>query len=89
MLYLLNFIKTFYLFVLQATEALFVFGFGGYFVWCAGGFALAYIIWGMASIVVGFLIWNKPPAKIFMGDTGSTLLGFLVVLFPDFEHKVS
>jgi len=66
---------------IAATEALFVFGFGGYFVWCAGGFALAYIIWGMASIVVGFLIWNKPPAKIFMGDVGSTVLGFLVVLF--------
>ena len=25
----------------------------------------------------GFLIWNFPPAKIFMGDVGSTSLGFL------------
>ena len=25
----------------------------------------------------GFLIYNRPPAKIFMGDVGSTLLGFL------------
>ncbi|MEI8054799.1 MAG: glycosyltransferase family 4 protein [bacterium] len=66
---------------IAAIEALFVFGFGGYFIWCAGGFALAYVIWGIASIVAGFLMWNKPPAKIFMGDVGSTLLGFLVVLF--------
>ncbi len=24
----------------------------------------------------GFLLWNRPPAKIFMGDIGSTFLGF-------------
>lgn len=66
---------------IAAIEALFVFGVGGYFVWRAGGVDLAYIIWGMVSMVVGFLIWNKPPAKIFMGDVGSTVLGFLVVLF--------
>lgn len=66
---------------IAAIEALFVFGFGGYFIWSAGGFELAIIIWAMAAIVTGFLLWNKPPAKIFMGDVGSTLLGFLVVLF--------
>lgn len=66
---------------IAAVEALFVFGFGGYFVWQAGGFGLACIIWSMAAIVAGFLLWNKPPAKIFMGDAGSTLLGFLVVMF--------
>ncbi len=32
---------------------------------------------GMAS-VLGFLIMNFPPAKIFMGDTGSMFLGFLI-----------
>ena len=25
---------------------------------------------------LGFLYWNRPPARIFMGDTGSTFLGF-------------
>lgn len=29
----------------------------------------------------GFLIWNWPKAKIFMGDVGSTLLGFIVAVF--------
>jgi Fuc2NAc and GlcNAc transferase len=30
--------------------------------------------------VGGFLIWNWPNAKIFMGDVGSTLLGFIVAM---------
>ena len=66
---------------IAAIEALFVFGVGGCFIWYAGGYGLATIIWGIVAIVLGFLWWNKPPAKIFMGDVGSALLGFLVVLF--------
>lgn len=31
----------------------------------------------LAASVMGFLIWNWPPAKIFMGDVGSTFLGFV------------
>jgi len=31
----------------------------------------------IASPVVGFLVWNMPPARIFMGDVGSTFLGFI------------
>mgnify|MGYP006289827695 CR=1 FL=1 len=32
--------------------------------------------WLLASAaVLGFLYWNRPPAKIFMGDIGSTVLG--------------
>lgn len=72
---------------IAAIEALFVFGVGGYFVWCAGGNDLALMIWAMAAIVLGFLLWNKPPAKIFMGDVGSTVLGFLVALFAIMGEK--
>jgi len=32
----------------------------------------------IAAAAVGFLIFNFPPARIFMGDTGSSTLGFLV-----------
>jgi len=32
----------------------------------------------MAGAVLGFLPYNIPPASIFMGDAGSTLLGFFV-----------
>ena len=31
----------------------------------------------VASASVGFLLFNFPPAKIFMGDVGSSLLGYL------------
>jgi UDP-GlcNAc:undecaprenyl-phosphate GlcNAc-1-phosphate transferase len=30
----------------------------------------------LAGAVAGFLVFNKPPARIFMGDAGSTFLGF-------------
>lgn len=30
------------------------------------------------AAIVGFLVWNWPPAKIFMGDCGSAFLGFLL-----------
>lgn len=32
----------------------------------------------VATAVVGFLLLNWPPAKIFMGDVGSTWLGFVI-----------
>ncbi len=31
----------------------------------------------LAAAVLGFLIWNWPPAKVFMGDVGSGFLGFV------------
>ena len=31
----------------------------------------------VSAAAAGFLLWNWPPARIFMGDTGSCLLGFL------------
>jgi UDP-N-acetylmuramyl pentapeptide phosphotransferase/UDP-N-acetylglucosamine-1-phosphate transferase len=34
----------------------------------------------MTFSVLGFLIWNWPKAKIFIGDVGSTLLGFIVAI---------
>ncbi|RUQ37409.1 MAG: glycosyltransferase family 4 protein [Candidatus Competibacteraceae bacterium] len=39
------------------------------------GFAAFCLIVAAAS--AGFLVWNFPPARIFLGDTGSTTLGFL------------
>jgi len=33
---------------------------------------------GMAAACGGFLIWNFAPAKLHMGDSGSTLLGFAI-----------
>jgi UDP-GlcNAc:undecaprenyl-phosphate GlcNAc-1-phosphate transferase len=39
------------------------------------GFAVA---WSLVGACVGFLFFNFPPAKIFMGDSGSTVLGFSI-----------
>lgn len=35
----------------------------------------------LASSVAGFLVWNWHKAKIFMGDVGSTLLGYSIAIF--------
>lgn len=40
-----------------------------------GGLALVF-----AGTLLGFLVFNFPPAKIFMGDAGSLVVGFLVAL---------
>ncbi len=65
---------------------------------CGGFFALAvtsdqYLVATLAAVLgggcLGFLFYNYPPAKIFMGDAGSHLLGLLLavmgilVKFPD------
>jgi UDP-GlcNAc:undecaprenyl-phosphate/decaprenyl-phosphate GlcNAc-1-phosphate transferase len=52
------------------------------------GYALLYSIraasvgaavsWSLLGACLGFLLFNFPPAKIFMGDSGSTVLGFLL-----------
>lgn len=35
---------------------------------------------GLAACVAGFLVWNWPPAKIFMGDAGSGFLGLAIAI---------
>lgn len=49
---------------------------GAAFLYWIGGYAE--LVWGpllLASAVLGFLYWNFPPARIFMGDAGSGFLG--------------
>jgi Fuc2NAc and GlcNAc transferase len=38
-----------------------------------------WMLLGVAAATFGFLLLNWPPAKIFMGDAGSTYLGFMLV----------
>lgn len=41
----------------------------------------------LALAVLGFLVWNYPPAKIFMGDAGSGFIGLLLgLLLMDAAH---
>lgn len=43
----------------------------------------------LAAAIVGFLAFNKPPAKIFMGDGGSQFLGFMIAILPLYEKTTS
>jgi Fuc2NAc and GlcNAc transferase len=57
---------------------------------CAVGAALYFLVapgsgrWRepavLAGAAAGFLVWNWPPARIFMGDVGSGYIGFLVAV---------
>lgn len=63
---------------LAAIEGLFIFGVGGWWLYASGGDNLAIIMWLLSAALLGFLCWNWAPAKVFMGDVGSTFLGFLI-----------
>jgi UDP-GlcNAc:undecaprenyl-phosphate GlcNAc-1-phosphate transferase len=39
---------------------------------------VAFLLLLLAGSLCGFLVWNRPPAAIFMGDCGSNLIGFLL-----------
>jgi len=51
-----------------------------YFFWHAGNLSLLGMSLALAGSVLGFLIFNFPPASIFMGDSGSLFLGFTLAL---------
>lgn len=53
------------------------FGFLGFIAWGAGNSFVALLSLLTVGAAAGFLLHNWPPAKIFMGDVGSILLGFL------------
>lgn len=42
-----------------------------------GGSEIAVVCWIIAAAGAGFLVWNWPPARIFLGDSGSSTLGTL------------
>lgn len=50
--------------------------FGAYFFY-AGQLTYAVMAFALAGSTIGFLLYNFSPAKIFMGDTGSLLLGLI------------
>ena len=44
----------------------------------SGDVELARLVLVMVGAIAGFLVWNLPPARVYMGDAGSLPLGFLV-----------
>jgi Fuc2NAc and GlcNAc transferase len=46
--------------------------------WLSGEWVLMIVPLILTAAVAGFLCWNLPPARIFMGDAGSGFLGFIL-----------
>jgi Fuc2NAc and GlcNAc transferase len=44
--------------------------------WHAQEPGLAFVVAAVGAASLGFLAWNWPPARVFMGDAGSAFLGF-------------
>ncbi|MFZ4616382.1 MAG: MraY family glycosyltransferase [Rectinemataceae bacterium] len=42
----------------------------------------AIVAFALAGAIVGFLFFNFPPARIFMGDSGSLFLGYCLAILP-------
>ncbi len=51
-------------------------GFLAVFFWQSGAIGLLVISLALIGSILGFLFFNFPPARIFMGDSGSMFLGF-------------
>jgi UDP-GlcNAc:undecaprenyl-phosphate/decaprenyl-phosphate GlcNAc-1-phosphate transferase len=47
-----------------------------YFFYRSGNYMLLWFALALGGAILGFLLFNFPPAKIFMGDSGSMFLGF-------------
>jgi len=63
---------------LAAVEAVQVGGFGALLAGLSGDPPIALVGGLLAASAAGFLWWNRPPARIFMGDVGSGFLGFVL-----------
>ena len=59
----------------------------GVFFWAQGFLLSAEICMAIAGAVAGFLVFNLPPAKVFMGDSGSLFLGFSLAMLPLLGQK--
>lgn len=54
----------------------------GFYSSMAGNGLAAVVCFSVAGALVAFLVFNLPPAKIFMGDSGSLMLGYLLAVVP-------
>lgn len=63
---------------LAGTLGLIGFFFFGSWFFLAHQYALSVLAFAMAGSILGFLYFNYSPAKIFMGDTGAMMIGFMM-----------
>jgi UDP-GlcNAc:undecaprenyl-phosphate/decaprenyl-phosphate GlcNAc-1-phosphate transferase len=66
---------------LAGTISLFIFAVFGFVFYQYGELSYAFISLAIAGSTLGFLLFNLHPAKIFMGDIGSMLLGVFMAVF--------
>jgi len=63
---------------IAAIEAVTVVGSASFLLFLDDTDVSLYPLLALISAVLGFLFWNWPPAKIFMGDVGSAFIGILI-----------
>jgi Fuc2NAc and GlcNAc transferase len=63
---------------LAGSQAVLIFGTIAILLFLRRDYSLATIPAILAVTSVGFLVWNWPPAKIFLGDVGSGAIGYLI-----------
>ncbi len=76
---------------IATSEGLFVFGVGGFILFQYPdpiAYQMATLAWSLCALLAGFLMWNWPTARIFMGDSGSCFLGIMVALFALISNKL-
>ncbi|MFI8394897.1 glycosyltransferase family 4 protein [Pseudomonas sp. NPDC078863] len=66
---------------IASAQAIFVCLAGGLVSLIAGNQSVLWVSLFLSSAVAGFLLWNFPPARIFMGDAGSGFLGVVLGIF--------
>jgi Fuc2NAc and GlcNAc transferase len=72
---------------LAGSEAVWVGAIGGLFAAITGNRDVAFIALLLSSASLGFLLWNLPPAKIFLGDIGSGFLGYSFAVLALFSER--
>lgn len=76
---------------LAGSQAVMAFGVGALLLFWRGNQSLGTLSAIAAAATAGFLMWNWPPARIFLGDVGSGAIGYLlaaIALASENDHSV-
>ena len=60
--------------------------------WIPLGAPIVLVLIALAGALIGFLYWNRPPARLFMGDCGSLFIGAVIAgasLVPVLQERAS
>lgn len=72
-------------------QGVFIFSIAAVMAYLSQAYAFSLLLFLIAGLLLGFLILNKPIAKLFMGDSGSCFLGFFIpnlALLGFLEYKI-